>query len=85
MKLLPPSRSTRLPLKGRRGERDPTTPVAMAQLIADEIPHSQLEILPGRSHMVPLEAPELTNSLISAFLSSAEQRLTLPHTISTGR
>jgi pimeloyl-ACP methyl ester carboxylesterase len=34
------------------------------------LPHSQLFIVPGASHVVPLEQPELINSEVSKFLST---------------
>src|ERR1700754_397223 len=43
------------------GEHDPTTPVAASQAIAERIPGAVLYIVPGASHMAPLEKPSLVN------------------------
>ena len=54
------------------GERDPTTPIAASRLIADRIRGSRLHLLPGVSHMSPLEGSEQVNQLLCSFVG--EQR-----------
>lgn len=51
------------------GEEDPTTPVAAARLIAECINGARLEIIPGASHIAPLEEPGTINALIMDFLA----------------
>ena len=55
------------------GELDQSTPPAAAQAIHQQISGSQIEILPGLSHMVTLEAPNHVNNLLHRFL--AEQAI----------
>ncbi|MFT4187014.1 MAG: alpha/beta fold hydrolase [Aeromicrobium sp.] len=51
------------------GERDVATPVAKAEVIADEIPRSWLEIIPGAGHLSPLEQPEVVTRLLEEHLT----------------
>jgi 3-oxoadipate enol-lactonase len=50
------------------GEKDPSTPIAAAQIIAEQIPNAQLFVLPNSSHMTPIEVPGLVNERLLTFL-----------------
>jgi 3-oxoadipate enol-lactonase len=52
------------------GEHDPTTPVAASRAIAERIPGAVLQIVPGASHMAPLEKPLLVNDILQGFLAA---------------
>jgi 3-oxoadipate enol-lactonase len=52
------------------GEHDPTTPVAASRAIVERIPGAALHIVPGASHMAPLEKPALVNELLQRFLAA---------------
>jgi 3-oxoadipate enol-lactonase len=52
------------------GEHDPTTPVAASRAIAERIPGAVLRIVPGASHMAPLEKPLLVNDILKGFLAA---------------
>lgn len=52
------------------GDEDELTPVKYSQLLHDRIKGSKLEILPGAGHMVMMEAAELFNEKIGAFVSN---------------
>lgn len=52
------------------GEKDSTTPVAASRLIADQIRGAHLHVLPGISHMSPIEAPLEVSSRLLDFLRS---------------
>ncbi len=56
------------------GELDGSTPSSAAQAIHEQIAGSQVEILPGLSHMVTLEAPDHVNDLLSRFLTKTEEK-----------
>ena len=49
-----------------QGDRDLVT-VAHSQAVVASIPHARLAVLPG-THLLPLEAPDLVNPLLAAFL-----------------
>ena len=51
------------------GEDDTSTTPSMAQEIADAIPRAQLRVLPGASHLSPIEAPDAVNKEITEFLA----------------
>lgn len=53
------------------GQLDRMTPVARAQSMIEAIPHSAVEIVPGVGHMVQIEAPDSTRSVIADTVSSA--------------
>jgi haloalkane dehalogenase len=55
------------------GEDDPFAPVAGAQRFAAELPHTQLEIVPGTGHFVFDDAPEATAATVAAFLETLAQ------------
>jgi pimeloyl-ACP methyl ester carboxylesterase len=50
------------------GDQDPLVPVAAAQQLADAIPHGRAHILPGAGHLLLLDEPERSGSVVSAFL-----------------
>ena len=60
----------RLPTRVIVGELDPATPVAAAQAIHSAIPGSDLVIVPGVSHMLHNEEPELFHSHVLPFLAT---------------
>jgi 3-oxoadipate enol-lactonase len=60
----------RLPTRVIVGEIDPATPVAAAQAIQAAIPGSDLVIVPGVSHMLHNEEPELFHSHVLPFLDA---------------
>lgn len=49
-----------------QGDRDLVT-VAHSQAVAASMPHARLAVLPG-THLLPIEAPDLVNPLLVAFL-----------------
>ncbi len=51
------------------GEFDAWSPPAQHRAIAAAIPDSELVIVPGAGHMLPLEAPDAVNAAIAAWLS----------------
>lgn len=52
------------------GEREIPDFVAMAALLAENLPGSVLEIVPGCGHLVPLEQPEQTAEALVRFLGA---------------
>ena len=52
------------------GEHDPTTPVAASRAMAERIPGAVLHIVPGASHMAPLEKPRQVNEILQGFLTA---------------
>lgn len=60
----------RLPTRVIVGEIDPSTPVAASQAIQGAIPGSDLVIVPGVSHMLHNEDPELFHSHVLPFLAA---------------
>jgi 3-oxoadipate enol-lactonase len=57
-------RSLRMPVAVVVGEEDFATPVAMAQHLHAEIPHSTLTVLPEARHLTPLERPDAIASAL---------------------
>lgn len=51
------------------GELDRETPVTYAQVLATDLPHARLEIIPGVGHLAPAEAPSRFNLLVADFLT----------------
>ena len=51
------------------GTADPLVPVQNAQLLARQIPHARLELIPGGGHLWLLEHPEASADLIGGFLA----------------
>lgn len=51
------------------GERDTFTPLRLSEDMARTIPGAELLVVPGGTHVGPLEQPELVNSRVRAFLA----------------
>ena len=51
------------------GELDTWAPPAQHEAIAAQIPNSELVIVPGAGHMLPMEAPEALNAAVAAWLA----------------
>jgi pimeloyl-ACP methyl ester carboxylesterase len=51
------------------GERDSFTPVRLSRRMHEAIPGSELLVVPGGTHVAPLEAPELVAEHVLAFLA----------------
>lgn len=51
------------------GALDPGTPVAAAEAIHQRIPGSRLAVMPGLSHMLPIEAPDAFGEVVESFLA----------------
>lgn len=60
----------RLPTRVIVGEIDPATPVAASQAIHAAIPGSDLVVVPGVSHMLHNEEPELFHSHVLPFIAA---------------
>jgi 3-oxoadipate enol-lactonase len=52
------------------GENDPTTPPAAARVIAERIRQAKLMIIPGASHISPVEAPQFVNGKLLEFFGT---------------
>jgi pimeloyl-ACP methyl ester carboxylesterase len=52
------------------GEGDPVAPVAMAEDMAQKLPHAQLEIIPEVAHWMMMEAPGRSAELLRAHLDA---------------
>ena len=50
------------------GERDSFTPAFLAATMAEAIPRCELLMVPGGTHVTPIEQPELVNARIEKFL-----------------
>jgi pimeloyl-ACP methyl ester carboxylesterase len=50
------------------GERDSFTPSFLANAMAETLPRGELLLVPGGTHVVPIEQPELVDARILAFL-----------------
>lgn len=55
------------------GEFDEARPETM-EVFADAIPDARVEVIPGAGHGAPMERPDMMADLVSAFLSSVENR-----------
>lgn len=55
-----------------RGDEDLNTPPDAASVLAREIPEAAMVVIPGASHMVPMEAAELFNEQLVRFLRTVE-------------
>jgi 3-oxoadipate enol-lactonase len=64
-------RALRMPVAIVVGEEDYATPVAMAEHLHAEIPHSTLSVLPRARHLTPIEHPEAIASALLGLLSHA--------------
>ena len=49
------------------GELDQATPPADAKLMAEQIPHAKLAIIPNAAHLANLEQPEEFTKIVAAF------------------
>ena len=63
--------SIRCPTLLIAGERDPVTPVAMAEALKNRISGSELECLPDTGHWMTIEAPVRSAELLRAHLDRA--------------
>jgi pimeloyl-ACP methyl ester carboxylesterase len=52
------------------GDNDEVTPVVRAQALAEALPDAALSVVAGAAHLTPLEAPGVTTTLLSRFLST---------------
>ena len=50
------------------GEHDPSSPPAAARVLQENITGSEMHVIPGASHMAPLETPGMINGHLQAFL-----------------
>ena len=50
------------------GEFDKSTPPPIVKAIADRIPGSRFQVMPGGPHMLFIEQPEATARTVGAFL-----------------
>jgi len=55
------------------GELDQATPPSDAKLMAEQIPHARLTIIPNAAHLANLEQPESFNQIVSAFALNLEK------------
>ena len=55
------------------GELDQATPPSDAKLMAEQIPHARLTIIPNAAHLANLEQPETFNQIVSAFALNLEK------------
>jgi len=53
------------------GQVDRMTPVRSAQPVIDAIPHARVEIVPGVGHMLQVESPTVTRSVIAKAVAEA--------------
>lgn len=51
------------------GDEDVPHMVDLSKRVAEEIPGAELHVVPGHGHLLPLEAPELVNPILSDFLA----------------
>jgi len=50
------------------GEHDPSSPPAAARVLQENIQGAEMYVIPGTSHMAPLEKPNVINGYLQAFL-----------------
>jgi 3-oxoadipate enol-lactonase len=50
------------------GEHDPSSPPAAARVLQENIQETEMYVIPGASHMAPLEKPGMINGYLQAFL-----------------
>lgn len=50
------------------GEKDTFTPASLSEFMAEQIPGAELLMVPGGTHVAPIEQPELVASKIRAFI-----------------
>lgn len=51
------------------GERDTFTPASLSEFMAAQIPNAELLMVPGGTHVAPIEQPELVGSRIRDFIA----------------
>ncbi len=51
------------------GELDQATPLSDAKVMAEQIPHARLAIIPNAAHLANLEQPEAFNRIVGSFAS----------------
>lgn len=56
------------------GDQDPGTPPAHARVIHEHVRGSQLAVIPGASHLSPLEQPTAFRDVVERFLDSVKAR-----------
>jgi pimeloyl-ACP methyl ester carboxylesterase len=60
------------------GERDGFTPMRLSVAMHEAIPGSELLVLPGGTHVGPLEHPEIVSEKVRAFLGGLRRRVRRP-------
>lgn len=50
------------------GERDTFTPASLSRFMAEQIPGAELLMVPGGTHVAPIEQPELVRAHVKAFV-----------------
>lgn len=50
------------------GEHDPSSPPSAARVMHQNIPRSEMHVIPNASHMAPLEKPDQINGYVVEFL-----------------
>jgi 3-oxoadipate enol-lactonase len=55
------------------GELDQATPPSDAKLMAEQIPHASLAIIPNAAHLANLEQPEAFNQIVAAFAQELDK------------
>jgi pimeloyl-ACP methyl ester carboxylesterase len=55
------------------GERDTFTPASLSRFMAEKIPRAELLLVPGGSHVTPIEQPTLVGERIRGFVERALQ------------
>lgn len=63
-------RALEIPILARVGELDAACPPAKSEAIARDAKHTQLQVVPGAGHALPIEDPEGTGRAIERFLST---------------
>lgn len=52
------------------GDLDQATPLADAKLMAEQIPHAKLALIPNAAHLANMEQPEMFSALVAEFASN---------------
>ena len=58
------------------GELDQATPPADAKLMADQIPHAKLALIPNAAHLANIEQPEMFSAIVGEFAASVNHTAT---------
>ncbi len=56
------------------GEHDPSSPPAAARILQEKIAGAEMHVIPGASHMAPLEKPDAINGYLKGFLRNLSSR-----------